>query len=71
MCKFTIQKNLYPVSKVRVGSSSFRNPLNYDMDYRICNVRTWPFLCVRIHTGVGDDMDGDVDGVESIVQVDR
>ena len=23
------------------------------MDYRIFNVRTWSFLCVRIHTGVG------------------
>ena len=30
----------------------FRNPLNSDMDYRICSVRTWSFLCVRIHTGV-------------------
>ena len=29
----------------------FRNPPNYDMDYRIFNVRT--FLCVSIHTGVG------------------
>ena len=31
--------------------SSFRNPPNTDMNYRIFNVRT--FLCVRIHTGVG------------------
>ena len=31
--------------------SCFRNPPNYDKDYRIVNVRT--FLCVRIHTGVG------------------
>ena len=23
------------------------------MDYRICNMRTWSFLCVRIHTGLG------------------
>ena len=32
--------------------SFFRNPLNSDMDYRIFNVRTWSFLCVRMHTGV-------------------
>ena len=31
----------------------FRNPPNSDMDYSIFNVRTWPFVCVRIHTGVG------------------
>ena len=30
-----------------------RNPPNFDMDYRIFNVRTWSFLCVRIHTRVG------------------
>ena len=33
--------------------SCFCNPLNSDMDYRIFNVHTWSFLCVRIHTGVG------------------
>ena len=32
--------------------SCFRNPLNSDMDYRIFNMHTWSFLCVRIHTGV-------------------
>ena len=31
----------------------FRNPSNFDMDYRIFNVRTRSFWCVRIHTGVG------------------
>ena len=31
-----------------------RNPPNSDMDYRIFNVRTWSFLCMWIHTGVGD-----------------
>ena len=30
----------------------FRNPPNSDMDYRIFNVCTWSFLCVRIHMGV-------------------
>ena len=33
--------------------SCFRNPPNSDIEYRIFNVRTWAFLCVRIHTGVG------------------
>ena len=33
--------------------SRFCNPPNSDMGYRIFNVRTWSFLCVRIHTGVG------------------
>ena len=33
-----------------VYSGSFRNPPNYDVDYRILNVRTWSFLCVCIHT---------------------
>ena len=33
--------------------SCFRNPLNSDMDYRIFNMRTWSFVCVRIHAGVG------------------
>ena len=28
--------------------SCFHNPPNSDMDYRIFNVRTWSFLCVRI-----------------------
>ena len=31
----------------------FRNAPNSDVDYRIFNVRTWPFLCVRIHTRRG------------------
>ena len=31
----------------------FCHPPNSDMDYRIFNVRTWSFLCVPIHTGVG------------------
>ena len=31
----------------------FCNPPNTDMDYRIFNVCTWPFLCVCVHTGVG------------------
>ena len=31
----------------------FCNPPNSDMDYRIFNVRTWSFLCVRIHMRVG------------------
>ena len=30
----------------------FRNPPDSDMDYRIFNVITWSFWCVRIHTGV-------------------
>ena len=29
------------------------NPPNSDMDYRIFIVRTWSFVCVRVHTGVG------------------
>ena len=33
--------------------SCFRKPPNSDMDYRTFNVRTWSYLCVRIHTGVG------------------
>ena len=32
--------------------SCLYNPPNSDMNYRISNVRT--FLCLRIHTGVGD-----------------
>ena len=31
--------------------SCFRSPPNSDMDYIIVNVRTWSFLCARIHTG--------------------
>ena len=30
--------------------SCFRNPPNYDIDYRIFNERTRSFVCVRIHT---------------------
>ena len=30
--------------------SCFHNPPNSYMDYRIFNVRTWSFLCMRIHT---------------------
>ena len=33
--------------------SCFRNPPNSDMDYKICILRTWSFLCACIHTGVG------------------
>ena len=33
--------------------SCFRNPPNSDMDYRIFTVRTWSFLRMHIHTGVG------------------
>ena len=33
--------------------SCFRNPPNSDMDYRIFNMCTRSFLCVRIHKGVG------------------
>ena len=33
--------------------SSFHNLPKSDMDYRIFNVRTWSFVCVRIHTGLG------------------
>ena len=40
--------------KYMLGLSVFvRNPPNSDMDYKSFNVRTWPFLCMRIHTGVG------------------
>ena len=28
-------------------------PPDSEMDYRIFNVRTWSFLCVRVHTRVG------------------
>ena len=44
-----------PVSKVHAGSfvSTFRNPLNSDMGYRIFNVRTWSSLrvCTQWHGG--------------------
>ena len=33
--------------------SCFCNPPNSDMDYRVFIMRTWSFLCVRAHTGVG------------------
>ena len=33
--------------------SCFRNPPNSHVDYMVFNVRTWSFLCVRIHMGVG------------------
>ena len=33
--------------------SCFRNPPDSEIDYRIFNVRTWLFVCVRVHTGVG------------------
>ena len=36
------------------GCNCFRNPPNSDMDYRIFNMHTWTFLCVRIHMGFGD-----------------
>ena len=31
--------------------SCFRNPPNFDMDYRIFIMHTWSFLCARVHTG--------------------
>ena len=31
--------------------SCLRNPPHSDIDYRIFNVHTWSFSCVRIHTG--------------------
>ena len=31
----------------------FRNPPNFDMDYRIFIMHTWSFLCVRVHMEVG------------------
>ena len=31
--------------------SCFHNPPNSDVDYRIVNVPTWSFLCMRVHTG--------------------
>ena len=31
----------------------FHNPPNSDIDYWIFNMRTWSFVCMRIHTGVG------------------
>ena len=33
--------------------SCFHNPPNSDTDYRLCNVRAWSFVGVRIHTGDG------------------
>ena len=33
--------------------SCFHNPPNSDMDNMIFNMRTWSFLCVHIHMGVG------------------
>ena len=33
--------------------SCLHNPPNSDMYYRIFNMRTWLFLCVRVHTGGG------------------
>ena len=33
--------------------SCFRNSPNSHIDYRIFNMRTWSFLCIRIQTGVG------------------
>ena len=34
----------------------FCNPLNSDgMNYRIFKLRMWSFLCVRIHTGIGQN----------------
>ena len=51
---FTVQMYIYPlVSKVHAGSFCVSvNPSSCDMDYRIFNVRTWSFLCVRIDTRV-------------------
>ena len=41
--------------KCMLGLLCVHNPPNSDMvmDYRISNLRTWSFLCVRIHTRVG------------------
>ena len=36
--------------KCMLGLFMFPYPPNSDMDYRIFNVRTWSFLCVRGHT---------------------
>ena len=45
---------MYPsVSKVHAESFRAANPPNSDMGYSIFNLRTWSFLCVRMHTGVG------------------
>ena len=33
------------------GFSCFRNPSNFDMDYRIFNARTYSFLCVYTYGG--------------------
>ena len=39
---------------IKLGDRTLiRNPPNSDVDCRIFNVRTWSFLCVRIHTGIG------------------
>ena len=38
--------------------SCVHNPPNSDTDYRILNVLTWSFVCVRIHTGVGHTVAG-------------
>ena len=52
--KWTVQKYIYPsISKVHAGSflvSVIHRTMTWTT--RICNVRTWSFLCVRIHTGV-------------------
>ena len=50
---FTVQKYIYPPDTRQSACcvfSHFRNPPNSDMNYRICNVRTWSFLCVCIYT---------------------
>ena len=46
------QEQRYLVLQVHAGSLNYHNPPNSDIDYRIFNVCTWSFLCVRVHTGV-------------------
>ena len=51
-----LQEQRYPVLQVHAGSFRVsRNLPNSDMDYRIFNVHAWSFLCVRVHTGVGQN----------------
>ena len=48
------QEQNYPVLQVHAGSVCVSvNHWTLTMDYRIFNVHTWSFLCMRIHTGVG------------------
>ena len=48
------EQQRYPVLQVHAGSFLFfHNAPNCDMDYKVFNVRTRAFLCIRVHTGVG------------------